>query len=168
MRVVMPVSLRSHRVLHLSERYIYIEKNNNHPPQTTTGSLGMYPFGWRGSYCIRQVLYDLEPPLQLHLPQLLHAFLQMKLNLCFHALNPHGAFLHAVLASWSGLLPWPPPPSPCGPFGKAPFTIQLSHLTLLLPWRVTNHLGSHGTEGSSGVQNFSAKTRKIPTPHWEH
>lgn len=88
----------------------------------------------------------------------------MKLNPHFHALSPCCAFLHVVLAPWSGLLTWPSPASPCGPLGEAPFTTELSHLTLLLPWRVTNHLGLHGTKGFPGVQNFSAQTRKSPNP----
>ena len=55
-------------------------------------------------------------PLYTHLSHPSCAFLPVKPNSCFQALNPCSALLHVALTAWNRL-PCPPPP-PWGPLGK--------------------------------------------------
>ena len=100
---------------------------------------------------------DSSPPL--------HTFLPVKLNtLCTQALNPCYAFLHIVPIAWNWLFTTSQAPRlrvpPYGPIGK--FLLPFKSLICNFYYQI-NHPSLHETKEFVEIQNFSAKTRRIPS-----
>lgn len=125
---------------------------------------------------IKQALHDLELPPYTHLSHPSRAFLPVKPNSCFQALNPRSAFLHVVLTAWNRL-PRPPPP-PWGPLGKLLLPFKSLIWNFCYHWLGPTIPACMELSSFQGFGIWVLKPGKIqvpgtswspyPTPHWQN